>query len=66
VRYTPESDDEACVLRHLRADQAQHIDEIVRQSGLAASRVGAILTILEVKGIVCQTSAQYYSLVMAT
>jgi DNA protecting protein DprA len=66
VRYTPESDDEACVLRHLRADQAQHIDEIVRQSGLAASRVGAVLTVLEVKGIVCQTSAQYYSLVMAT
>jgi predicted Rossmann fold nucleotide-binding protein DprA/Smf involved in DNA uptake len=53
-------------LRHLRADQAQHIDEIVRQSGLAASRVGAVLTVLEVKGIVCQTSAQYYSLVMAT
>ncbi|MBO9308797.1 MAG: DNA-processing protein DprA [Chloroflexi bacterium] len=65
VRYTPESDDEACVLRYLEVDQAKHIDEIVRQSGLAASRVSAVLTVLEVKGVVCQTGAQRYSLVAA-
>lgn len=65
TRYAPENEDEACVLRHMRADRAQHIDEIVRQSGMATSRVGAILTILEIKGVICQTSAQYYSLVAA-
>lgn len=65
VSYQPEDADEACVLRCLRADQAEHIDEIVRSSGLPASRVGAVLTVLEVKGVVCQSGALYYSLAAA-
>lgn len=62
--YKPANADEARVLRCLQADQAQHIDEIVRRSGLAASQVSAVLTILEVKGIVCQKGAQCYSLAL--
>jgi DNA processing protein len=63
--YEPENADEARVLDCLRVGEAQHIDEIVRHSGLAASRVGAVLTVLEVKGVVCQTGAQCYSLALA-
>lgn len=65
VQYTPADAQEAAVLRCLGIEQALHIDEIVRHSGLAASHVGAVLTVLEVKGIVCQTGAQCYSLALA-
>lgn len=65
VNYTPENADEACVLRCLQADRARHIDDIVRHSGLPVSRVSAVLTILEVKGVICQVSAQRYSLALA-
>lgn len=65
VQYTPANAQEAAVLRCLSIEEALHIDDIVRHSGLAASNVGAVLTVLEVKGIVCQAGAQYYSLALA-
>ncbi len=65
VPYVPADAQEAAVLRCLGIEQALHIDEIVRHSGLAASHVSAVLTVLEVKGIVCQTGVQCYSLALA-
>lgn len=62
--YTPEGPDEARILELLKGEQAQHIDAIVRLSGLSVSRVSAVLTVLEVKGVICQSSAGYYSLAL--
>ena len=45
------------------ASQRQHIDAIVRESGLTVDRVAAILTVLEIKGIAKDYGDKIYGLV---
>lgn len=47
----PDSPSE-CQLANLLRAEPLHIDELVRQSGLAAAEVGATLTMMELKGLV--------------
>ncbi len=59
---SPANDNEAKILKFLGAD-AIHIDEIVRQSGLAVPIVSSTLTILELKGLAQMVGAMQYSLI---
>ncbi len=58
----PTDETEALLLRQLSSEPS-HIDEICRQSGLAASTVSSTLTMMELKGMVKQVGAMNYALI---
>ena len=41
-------------------DYPKHIDRIMKESGLAAGRLSAILVMLELKGVVSQVPGKHY------
>lgn len=51
--------EESCVLRNLGLEPV-HIDQLVEKTGLSASTVGSILTMLEFKGLAKQLPGNYY------
>jgi DNA processing protein len=53
--------DEASVVRAMRSEPT-HIDGIIARSGLPASRVLPVLTMLEIRGVVTQGSGKFFSL----
>ena len=55
----PVSPEERALLRALSRDP-QHVDEVVRQSGLAASMVSATLALMELKGLVRNLGGMQY------
>lgn len=57
----PDNPTEASLLALLSAEP-RHIDEIVRESGLATAEVSATLTMMELKGMVRQMGAMSYVL----
>lgn len=57
----PRGEAETAILAVLSAEP-QHVDEIGRACGMAASAVGSTLTMLELKGAVRQVSPQYFVL----
>lgn len=61
-RVAPASDAEASILRLLDIQQAIHVDELVRQSGLPTPTVISTLTILELKGLAQTVGAMHYCL----
>jgi len=61
----PADKTEASLLKQLSAEPA-HIDEICRQSGLAAALVSSVLTLMELKGLVKQVGGMKYVLARET
>jgi DNA processing protein len=57
--FFPEDEAEAAVLKFVSFDPI-HIDEITRNSALAASTVSSALTMMELKGLVKQTGGMNY------
>ena len=55
----PTSDEEAAVLERLDG-QPRHIDEIALETGMAVSRLSALLLELQLKGFVRNVGAQHY------
>lgn len=58
-RALPENDDERAVLR-LLGDGPTHINDLAHASGLPMAAAGALLTMLELKGLVRQLGAGQY------
>jgi DNA processing protein len=59
VRALPADPTERMLLEYLQ-DSAQHIDDLTNKSGLPASTVSAVLTMMELKGMVrCMGGMQY-------
>jgi DNA processing protein len=59
VRALPTDPTERMLLEHLQ-DDPQHIDHLTNLSGLPASTVSAVLTMMELKGLVrCIGGMQY-------
>lgn len=58
-RALPEDDDERAVLR-LLGDGPTHINDLAHDSGLPVAAMGALLTMLELKGLVRQLGAGQY------
>lgn len=58
-RALPENDDERALLRHL-GDGPTHINDLAHDSGLPIAAAGALLTMLELKGLVRQHGAGQY------
>lgn len=56
-----DTNEERCILDRL-TEGSMHIDNLVRSTGLTASNVAAILTILEMKGLVKDIGEKEYSL----
>jgi DNA processing protein len=59
---SPENEEERTLLQQL-SREAQHIDDIIRDTGLPTHTVAATLTIMELKGMVKQVGAMHYILV---
>jgi DNA processing protein len=57
----PENDTERAILACL-GEEARHIDEVCRASGLPISTVSSALALLELKGLVRQMGGMQYSL----
>jgi DNA processing protein len=55
----PATDTEAEVLRHI-SKEAVHIDDVCRESGLPAAKVGSLLAMMELKGMVKQMGPAAY------
>lgn len=55
----PATAEEGKVLHHL-GEEVLHIDEVARKSGMAVAAVGAVLTMMELKGLVRQEGPQRY------
>ncbi len=55
----PATDTEAGLLRHI-SQEPVHIDEICRQSGLAAATVSSVLAMMELKGMIRQIGPMAY------
>ena len=58
--YTPTTPDEGKILHWLR-EEAVHVDEIARESGLPVAQVSSTLQILELKGLVRQNAPMTYT-----
>ncbi len=58
-RALPENDDERAIVR-LLGDGPTHINDLAHASGLPMSALGALLTMLELKGLVRQLGAGQY------
>lgn len=59
------SEDERAVVSYMK-NTAIHIDEIISKSGLPASKVLSVLTMLEIKGYVTQTAGKNFILNILT
>jgi len=57
----PDNDDERALLK-LISHEPCHIDELIRESGLATTTVSATLTMMELKGMVKQVGGMQYVL----
>jgi DNA processing protein len=57
----PSSREEAALLP-LLSHESVHVDELSRQSGMAANTVSGTLTLMELKGMVKQTGGMNYAL----
>ena len=55
----PATDTEADLLRHI-TKEPMHIDEVCRQTGLAASTVSSVLAMMELKGLIRQLAPMAY------
>jgi DNA processing protein len=60
VRSLPDDPTERMLLEFLH-DSSQHIDELTNRSGLPASTVSAVLTMMELKGMVRHLGGMQYS-----
>ncbi|HEY7416219.1 MAG TPA: DNA-processing protein DprA [Ktedonobacteraceae bacterium] len=57
----PSSPEEQALL-HVLSHENQHIDDIIREAGLPAHIVSALLTVMELKGMVRQVGSMHYIL----
>jgi DNA processing protein len=57
----PENEAERSLLKHL-SHEPRHIDEIIQASALNAPEVSALLTMLELKGMVRHVGGMQYTL----
>lgn len=55
----PAEPDEARVLAHL-STEPRHMDEVVRAAGLPSAQVSSLLVVMEIKGLVRQSSPMHY------
>ncbi len=55
----PAEPDEARVLAHLTTEP-RHMDEVVRAAGLSSAQVSSLLVVMEIKGLVRQSSPMHY------
>lgn len=60
VRALPSDPTERLLLQHLQAD-TQHIDDLTNRCGLPASTVSAVLTMMELKGMVRYVGGMQYA-----
>ena len=57
----PDNDDERVLLK-LISHEPCHIDELIRESGLATTTVSSTLTMMELKGMIKQVGGMQYVL----
>jgi DNA processing protein len=57
----PDNDDERVLLRLISHEQC-HVDELIRESGLATTTVSSTLMMMELKGMIKQVGGMLYVL----
>lgn len=61
-KILPENQEEALVLNLLK-DESKHIDEIVRETGMAIGKISSLLTLMEMRGKIKDQGGGEYGLV---